>query len=66
MDSISMIAELDRRFGIPGVAKVCEGKGGLPRVQIDGALGQGEVYLHGAHVTSWKPAGPAGKMKCFS
>jgi glucose-6-phosphate 1-epimerase len=61
MDSISMIAELDRRFGIAGVAKVCKGKGGLPRVQIDGALGQGEVYLHGAHVTSWKPAGPAGK-----
>jgi len=52
-----MAAELDHRFGIPGVAKVCEGNGGLPRVRITGAFGEGEVYLHGAHVTSWKPAG---------
>ncbi len=57
MHSTSLVAELDRRFGIPGVAKVCEGEGGLPRVQIDSAFGQGEAYLHGAHVTSWKPAG---------
>ncbi len=52
-----MAAELDHRFGIPGVAEVCEGNGGLPRVRITGAFGEGEVYLHGAHVTSWKPAG---------
>ncbi len=57
MDTVSMAAELDHRFGIPGVAKVCEGNGGLPRVRITGAFGEGEVYLHGAHVTSWKPAG---------
>jgi glucose-6-phosphate 1-epimerase len=49
--------ELDRQFGIPGVAKVCEGNGGLPRVQVNDAFGVGEVYLHGAQVTSWKPAG---------
>src|SRR6266487_165005 len=57
MDTVSMAAELDHRFGIPGVAEVCEGNGGLPRVRITGAFGEGEVYLHGAHVTSWKPAG---------
>src|SRR6266576_2368940 len=56
MDAVS---ELDRRFGIPGVAKVSAGNSGLPRVQIRCAFGSGEVYLHGAQVTSWKPAGHA-------
>ena len=41
----------------PGTAKLCEGNGGMQRVQINSPLGQGEIYLHGAHVTSWKPAG---------
>src|SRR6266567_4026532 len=57
MDTVSMAAELDHRFGIPGVAEVCEGNGGLPRVQIISTFGSGEIYLHGAQVTSWKPAG---------
>lgn len=51
------IAELDRRLGIPGVANVSAGNGGLVRVQITTPIASGEVYLHGAHVTSWKPAG---------
>ena len=25
-------------------------------MQVTGSLAQGEIYLHGAHVTSWKPA----------
>jgi len=57
METKSMVAELDRRFGIPGVAKVCEGKGAMPRVHITSSLCEGEIYLHGAQVTSWKPAG---------
>jgi glucose-6-phosphate 1-epimerase len=55
MNAISAVEHLDRRFGIPGVANVCEGNGGLPRVWITGSGGEGEMYLHGAHVTSWKP-----------
>ena len=55
--STTMKAELDRRFGIPGVARVSEGNGTMPRVQITSPQGEGEMYLHGAHVTSWKPAG---------
>ena len=51
------LTELNRRFGIPGVARVCEGNGGLPRIDITSNLAHGEVYLHGAHVTSWCPAG---------
>lgn len=57
MDAIADAAELDRRFGVPSVARVDEGNGGLPRVQITSSFGEGEMYLHGAHLTSWKPAG---------
>jgi glucose-6-phosphate 1-epimerase len=56
MSGVFTVAELDRQLGIPGVARVSEGNGGLARVQITGAFGAGEIYLHGAHVTSWKPA----------
>ena len=52
-----MVAELDGRFGIPGIARVCDGNGAMPRVQITSSLCEGELYLHGAQVTSWKPAG---------
>jgi glucose-6-phosphate 1-epimerase len=57
MNGVFTVAELDRQLGIPGVARVSEGKGGLARVQVTSAFGEGEIYLHGAHVTSWKPAG---------
>jgi len=45
------------RFEIPGVANVVEGNGGLQKVCITSPGAVGEMYLHGAHVTSWKPAG---------
>jgi glucose-6-phosphate 1-epimerase len=57
MGEITMVAELNRRFGITGTARVCEGYGAMPRVQITSSLAEGEMYLHGAQVTSWKPAG---------
>src|SRR5262249_32716131 len=55
--AMSSVEELDRRFGIPGVAKIREGNGGLPQVKITSSRAEGEVYLHGAQVASWKPAG---------
>jgi glucose-6-phosphate 1-epimerase len=57
MDAGGAIAELHRRFGIPDIAKVLAGNGGLPKVCITSAAATGEMYLHGAHVTSWKPRG---------
>jgi len=57
MDTLSAVAELDRRFGIPGLASVGVGNGAMPRVQITSSLCEAEMYLHGAQVTSWKPAG---------
>jgi glucose-6-phosphate 1-epimerase len=51
------IAESNRRLEIPGAARIVEGNGGLPKVCVTSARAEGEIYLHGAHVTSWKPAG---------
>jgi glucose-6-phosphate 1-epimerase len=51
------ILGLDRRFGLPGIASVEPGNRGLPKVQVTTPQSKGEIYLHGAHVTSWKPAG---------
>jgi glucose-6-phosphate 1-epimerase len=53
----SAILESHRRFEIPGIAEVVEGNGALPKVRITSPEAVGEMYLHGAHVTSWKPAG---------
>lgn len=53
----STIEELNRRFAIPGSAEVLEGNGQLPKVRITTPKAIGEIYLHGANVTSWRPAG---------
>jgi glucose-6-phosphate 1-epimerase len=47
---------LNQHFGIPGIAQVVEGNGGLPKVSISAPAVSGEIYLHGAQVTSWRPA----------
>ena len=57
MASATPIAALNHRFEIPGIAKLVEGHAGLPAVRIQSPEVSGEIYLHGAHVTSWKPAG---------
>jgi glucose-6-phosphate 1-epimerase len=49
------IAALAQRFGIPGKARVTAGNYGLAKVVISTAVASGEMYLHGGHVTSWKP-----------
>src|SRR5262245_5245949 len=50
------VATRYRQFEIPGIAQVVEGNGGLPKVRITTPDVIGEIYLHGAHVTSWKPS----------
>jgi glucose-6-phosphate 1-epimerase len=51
----SDIADLDRRIGLAGIANVIAGNGGLPKVVVSAVEASGEMYLHGGHVTSWKP-----------
>jgi len=53
----SAIAESYHQFEIAGLAEVVEGNGGLPKVHITTPECTGEIYLHGAHITSWKPSG---------
>lgn len=53
----SSVRDPDRHLEIPGVAEVVEGNGGLRKVQITSPACVGEIYLHGAHITSWRPAG---------
>jgi glucose-6-phosphate 1-epimerase len=49
------LIELNRRFAIDGLADVVEGSGGLLKVRVTSPDAAGEMYLHGAHVTSWSP-----------
>jgi glucose-6-phosphate 1-epimerase len=51
------VRDSHRRLEIPGIAEIVDGKGGLPKVRITSAACVGQMYLHGAHITSWKPAG---------
>ncbi|MGA9965786.1 MAG: D-hexose-6-phosphate mutarotase [Terriglobales bacterium] len=51
------IEELNSRFGIPGIAQVVVDEGGLLSVRVTTPRCNGEMHLHGAQVTSWKPAG---------
>jgi glucose-6-phosphate 1-epimerase len=54
---MASIDELNRRFAIPGVAQITGGNGGLPRISVTTPVASAEIYLHGAQVTSWRPAG---------
>jgi glucose-6-phosphate 1-epimerase len=51
------ILDLERRFGVPGIVRIDEGRGGLPRVTVTSDLASAEIYLHGAHLTSYAPRG---------
>jgi glucose-6-phosphate 1-epimerase len=55
----STVADLNKRFGIAGVAVVEAGEKGLPRVAVKTAVAEGHVYLHGAHVSHYQRTGEA-------
>ena len=42
---------------LPPSVRLEPGGGSLPRVVVSTAAAEAEVYLHGAHVTRWRPAG---------
>ena len=56
MEHALEITDLNHQFGIPEIVKIVEGHGGLTKVEVTSRSAQGEIYLHGAHVTSWIPA----------
>jgi len=57
LDSQESFGELNKSYGIPGTASIVAGNGGLPKVVVSTPRASAEMYLHGGHVTSWRPAG---------
>jgi glucose-6-phosphate 1-epimerase len=51
------IEALNQQFAIPGLARCVAGKGNLPKIEIATPGSSAEIYLHGAQVTLWRPAG---------
>ena len=51
------IEALNAAFAIGDLAKLVAGQGGLPKIQINHPAASAEIYLHGAQVTAWRPAG---------
>jgi glucose-6-phosphate 1-epimerase len=51
------IETLNERFSIPGIARIVHGNGDLPKILVETSEATAEIYLYGAQVTSWKPAG---------
>jgi glucose-6-phosphate 1-epimerase len=51
------LQQLNDRFAIPGVAQIVPGNDGQPKIRITSVAASAEIYLHGAHLTSWIPAG---------
>jgi glucose-6-phosphate 1-epimerase len=49
----------DIRTTLPSSVSLEPGQGGLPRLTVVNPMARAEVYLHGAHVTAWQPAGHA-------
>lgn len=54
-----MIDQLNETFGIEEHVAFETGMGGFPRAVIQNGLASAEIYLHGAHVTSFQPLGAA-------
>ncbi|MEX2213884.1 MAG: D-hexose-6-phosphate mutarotase [Phycisphaeraceae bacterium] len=57
MDSTKVIDQLNAHMGIPAGIRFEAGEGGLVRAAITAGGATAHVYLHGAHVTHFQPAG---------
>ena len=57
MQSDMKIETLNKQFSIPGMAQIIAGNGDFPKILIQTKTATAEIYLYGAQITSWKPAG---------
>ncbi len=57
MSNDANIVALNEGLALPRGVRFVEGNGGLPKIQIRMASAESEIYLHGAQVTAWRPAG---------
>lgn len=51
------LAALNAQHAIPGIAQIIEPFPNMPAVRITSSSCAATMHLHGAHVTSWRPAG---------
>ena len=51
------LEELNASFEMDERARFTAGEGGLPRLEVKTPEASGELYLHGAQVTGWRPTG---------
>jgi D-hexose-6-phosphate mutarotase len=55
-----MSADQQPAAELPPAVRLETGQGGLPGLRVSNdRLGTGQVYLHGAHLSAWQPAGKA-------
>jgi glucose-6-phosphate 1-epimerase len=54
---MNVIDELNGRFALGGALRFEDGPGGLTRATIATEAATAEIYLQGAHVAAWQPAG---------
>lgn len=50
------VDSMNHRFAVPGV-DFQVGRGGLQKISISTDICCAEIYLHGAHITRWRPSG---------
>jgi glucose-6-phosphate 1-epimerase len=53
------LTELKDKFAVPGVLAFEKTAAGLVLARVTAPAAEATIYLHGAHVTDWKPAGEA-------
>jgi glucose-6-phosphate 1-epimerase len=51
------LVDLDQRFAVPGVLGFERSASGLVFARVTSAVAEATVYLQGAHLAEWKPAG---------
>jgi len=51
--------QLNAKFEIPGVLRFAPGNGGLVAAHVSSPTAEATIYIQGAHLTHWKPAGQA-------
>ncbi|HEY4380962.1 MAG TPA: D-hexose-6-phosphate mutarotase [Acidobacteriaceae bacterium] len=56
---MTKLDELNSKFAIPGILSFAPANGGLIAAHVTSRAAEATIYLQGAHVTHWKPAGQA-------
>lgn len=65
MQTLQILDDLNDQFAIPGALTFAQGSGGLGAAagliaaRVSTPACTAEIYLHGAHLTAWQPAGHA-------